>query len=101
MPDPLFILILIPTGFRESVAKHGLIYNRLVGDGDSSVMNKLSVIRPYGDIMVEKVECINHAMVRLRGRLEDMGANTKAYSLSDRQVLKKLISQITHVSSFF
>lgn len=35
-------------GFQQSMTMHGLIYELLIGDGDSSVTTKLLEARPYG-----------------------------------------------------
>jgi hypothetical protein len=52
---------IIVDGFLSSVDMHGLKYKKLVGDGDSSVYNKIKNIKPYGpNFYVEKFECRNH-----------------------------------------
>jgi hypothetical protein len=52
---------IIVDGFLSSVDMHGLKYKKLVGDGDSSVYNKIKNIKPYGPhFYVEKFECRNH-----------------------------------------
>ncbi|KAF0706743.1 Uncharacterized protein FWK35_00032907, partial [Aphis craccivora] len=38
----------IADGFKQSIQMHGLQYNKLIGDGDSSVTKRLAVIMPYG-----------------------------------------------------
>lgn len=47
-------------GFRSSIEQHGLIYAKLVGDGDSSVHDNLKRNNPYADydVGVKKIECI-------------------------------------------
>ena len=50
-------------GFQKLVEMHGLIYAKIVGDGDSSVYKKIRDNKPYGpNIFVEKVECRNHIL---------------------------------------
>jgi len=52
---------IIVDGFNESLSMHNVIYDKLIGDGDSSVMKKLTLSKPYGpDFYVKKIECINH-----------------------------------------
>lgn len=49
-------------GFKCSVEQHGLIYNEIIADNDSSVWSKLygsNVYDSYG-ISIKKTECINH-----------------------------------------
>lgn len=53
---------IICDGFKHSIEMYGLIYLKLVGDGDSSVHKKLIESRPYGPTLVQKVECKNHLL---------------------------------------
>jgi len=54
---------IIVDGFKESIPMHNLIYDKLIGDGDSSVMKNLSLTKPYGpDLNVKKIECTNHLL---------------------------------------
>ena len=47
---------IIVEGFRQSIPMHNIIYNKLIGDGDSSVTKKLFLAKPYGrDIFVKKI----------------------------------------------
>jgi hypothetical protein len=39
---------IIIDGFSQSIYMHRLIYDKLIGDGDRSVMKKLSIAKPYG-----------------------------------------------------
>ncbi|KAF0705631.1 Uncharacterized protein FWK35_00033523, partial [Aphis craccivora] len=39
---------IIVEGFKQSVSMHNLIYSQLIGDGDSSVMKRLRIEKPYG-----------------------------------------------------
>jgi len=34
--------------FRQSLSMHNVIYDKLIGDDDSSVINKLALSKPYG-----------------------------------------------------
>ncbi|KAF0754755.1 Uncharacterized protein FWK35_00013628, partial [Aphis craccivora] len=54
-------------GFPRSIEFHSLKFNRLIGDGDSSVLKKLLEIVPYGPHqLVEKIECRNHLLRNYR-----------------------------------
>ncbi|KAG8233224.1 hypothetical protein J437_LFUL012429 [Ladona fulva] len=54
---------IIVEGFKSSVAMHGLKYAKSIGDGDSSVMNRLAKAMPYSiELVVEKIECSNHIL---------------------------------------
>nr|XP_011302989.1 PREDICTED: uncharacterized protein LOC105266494 [Fopius arisanus] len=51
----------IVQGFTQSLEQHGLIYHKLIGDGDSSVIKKVRDADPYpGLCMVSKGECRCH-----------------------------------------
>lgn len=49
-------------GFKCSIQQHGLIYNEIIADNDSSVWNKLYNSNVYDSwgITIKKTECINH-----------------------------------------
>ncbi|XP_022177421.1 uncharacterized protein LOC111038573 [Myzus persicae] len=50
-------------GFMKSVEMHNLKFNKLIGDGDSSVTKKLLEVLPYGpNVLIEKIECRNHLL---------------------------------------
>ena len=49
----------------RSVAKNQMRYTKMVSDGDSKTWARLNEISPYGNIVVQKEECINHVHKRL------------------------------------
>ena len=49
---------IIVEGFQRSLERHGLIYEKFVGDGDSSVYAQIMGRVSYGGI-VKKYECAN------------------------------------------
>lgn len=55
---------IIVEGFKSSLSEYGVIYNKMVADGDSSVYNKIVKANPYKDekINVQKIECRNHLL---------------------------------------
>nr|XP_022903354.1 uncharacterized protein LOC111415749 isoform X2 [Onthophagus taurus] len=63
---------IIAEGFKKSMEMHGAKYNKLVGDGDSSVYRKLLDVRPYGDQLVQKIECSNHLLRNYCIRLKEI-----------------------------
>ncbi|CAH1721716.1 unnamed protein product [Aphis gossypii] len=68
----------IADGFKQSLEMHGLKYNKLIGDGDSSVSKRLSEIMPYGPrLLVKKIECRNHLLRNYGTKLAAMTTNTK------------------------
>jgi len=47
--------------------------NFIVGDGDSSVMNKLHCAKPYGrDFLIKKIEFLNHILRNYVNKLKDI-----------------------------
>jgi hypothetical protein len=57
---------------------HGLKYKKLVGDGDSSVYNKIKNIKPYGpNFYVEKFECRNHILRNYCNKIKEFAKCTK------------------------
>lgn len=50
---------IIAEGFRLSVSMYNIKYTIVIGDGDSSVMEKIRSQMPYGpDTVIEKIECM-------------------------------------------
>lgn len=72
---------IIVDGFCQSMKTHNLIYNNLIGDGDSSVIKKLRMTKPYGnDILVRKIECTNHILRNYSTRIRDLSTKKKCTS---------------------
>lgn len=73
---------IIVEGFCQSVLVHNLIYDKLIGDGDSSVMKKLTLAKPYAnyDIYIKKIECMNHILRNYCNRIVDISSRRKSSS---------------------
>lgn len=73
---------IIVDGFRQSIGMHNLIYNQVIGDGDSSVIKKIELANPYEEdsIIVKKVECTNHILRNYSTRLRDLSTKRKSTS---------------------
>lgn len=72
---------IILEGFKQSISMHNLIYNKLIGDGDSSVSKKLSMAKPYGpNCPIKKIECKNHILRNYMNRLNDIAGKRKCSS---------------------
>ncbi|XP_060881668.1 uncharacterized protein LOC132953151 [Metopolophium dirhodum] len=81
----------IADGFKQSLDMHGLKYNKLIGDGDSSVTKRLADIMPYGPrLQVIKIECRNHLLRNYGTKLRAMTLNTK-FPISLRNHIKSNI----------
>lgn len=64
---------IIVQGFKCSIETNGLKYLTLVGDGDSSVYNKLLEASPYGpQTVIKKIECRNHLLRNFSSKLRDL-----------------------------
>lgn len=84
---------IIVKGFLESYEKYGLIYKYVVADADSSVYSSiLAAVRYPERILVEKVDCVNHAVRGVNTKLYGLISNT-AYPLADRDIIKKQINR--------
>lgn len=70
---------IIVEGFANSEKMYGLRFLKLVGDGDSSVHKELLKAKPYGNMMVEKIECRNHLLRNLSSRLRDITSTLCVY----------------------
>lgn len=65
---------IICEGFKESMNMYGLIYGRLVADGDSSTYSKILAADPYpGLTVVAKIECRNHLLRNMCNKLRSLG----------------------------
>lgn len=72
---------IIVEGFKESISMHNIVYNKLIGDGDSSVSKKLQLAKPYGpDVIIQKIECRNHILRNYINRLRDIAGRRKSSS---------------------
>ena len=47
--------------FQSSEMKRGLRYTKYLGDRDSSSFKKVMEYKPYGEIDIEKSECVGHS----------------------------------------
>ena len=70
--------------FKRSVTRHNLIYERFIGDGDSSSFKKVMESKPYGDdFPITKIECVGHVQKRMGARLRKLKTTKKGQKLSD------------------
>ena len=64
---------IILDGFKSSISTHNIIYGKVIGDGDSSVYNKIKDAKPYGpDFFIEKIECRNHILRNFCNKLKEI-----------------------------
>ncbi|KAJ8968814.1 hypothetical protein NQ314_002076 [Rhamnusium bicolor] len=71
---------IIVEGFKRSLEMHGIIYSQLIVDGDNSVSRKLFEARPYGNKLVEKIECRNHLLRNFCKKIRDICGGKRSNS---------------------
>ncbi|ODM87997.1 Alkaline nuclease [Orchesella cincta] len=86
----------IAEGFGKSIQMHGLVYYKMIGDGDSSVHAR--VIDTYPGHKVQKIECINHAMRNFNRKLMNISSNNVKGKKAD---IPKEERQIEGMSGLF
>ncbi|KAJ8897262.1 hypothetical protein PR048_002608 [Dryococelus australis] len=80
---------IIVDGFVQIMNMHGIKYNKLIGDGDSSVHRKLIDATPYGpDMQVQKIECRNHVLRNYMNKVRDICGKTRLGNLQLRTILQ-------------
>ncbi|GFW85492.1 uncharacterized protein LOC100901629 [Trichonephila clavipes] len=55
--------------FQRSESLHGLRYTKFLGDGDARAYKAVNEIQPYGDIGLEKLECVSYVKIWMGIRL--------------------------------
>lgn len=81
--------VAIVEGFKHSFPNQGLIYSKLIADGDSSTYKSILEAKPYGNLLVEKIECTNHLLRNFCMKLEELTKNT-CYPIKYRKLLEKI-----------
>ncbi|XP_074026881.1 uncharacterized protein isoform X2 [Leptinotarsa decemlineata] len=71
---------IIVEGFKCSLEMHGPKYMKMIGDGDSSVHNKLLESRPYGHMLVQKIECKNYLLRNFISNLREITTRRRSNS---------------------
>ncbi|GFV26591.1 uncharacterized protein TNCV_624731 [Trichonephila clavipes] len=74
--------------FFRSEQKHGLKYQRYIGDGDSKTFSSIDEKNPYGNsVPIEKIECVGHVQKRMGSRLRKLKALWGKKKLSDGKTI--------------
>jgi len=60
------------TMFGRSLLKHNLRYTAYIADGDTKNDISISQSKPYGDLLIERKQCINHFSKRMKTRLSNI-----------------------------
>ncbi|XP_062512318.1 uncharacterized protein LOC134188136 [Corticium candelabrum] len=72
--------------FQRSVATRAARYTEYLGDGDSKAVKLVNEQQPYGpDLVVKKLECINHVSKRMYARLDSVKQQYEGKKLADKK----------------
>ncbi|XP_022166128.1 uncharacterized protein LOC111030767 isoform X3 [Myzus persicae] len=86
-------------GFLNSYQMHGLKYNKLIGDGDSSVTKRLNERLPYGsNFHIQKIECSNHLLRNYSQKMTALGKKTEYPILLRKHILSHILRFRTDVT---
>ena len=69
--------------FQRSVEGHGMRFVEFLGDGDSKAHKLLVQEAVYGDVDIEKLECVGHVQKRLGSRLRSLKKRLGKTPLAD------------------
>lgn len=61
--------------FGRSIEKHNLRYTAYIADGDTKNDISIAQSKPYGDLLIERKQCINHFSKRMKTRLSTIKEN--------------------------
>lgn len=83
--------------FARSMEKHGVKYEKYIGDGDSKTFKAILTEDPYdGDPTVVKKECVGHVQKRMGSRLRKVKKENKGIGgKGTGKLTDKLISELT------
>lgn len=73
--------------FQRSLSQYGLRYLNYLGDGDSKAYKAVVAAKPYGEVAIEKLECIGHVEKRMGTRLRRLKDSYKNQKLDDKKSL--------------
>lgn len=73
--------------FERSVNKYGVRYTKYLGDGDSKGFKRVVESKPYGDVEVEKLQCVGHVQKRLGSRLRKLKKDFRGQKLGDGKTI--------------
>ena len=69
--------------FSRSVELHKVRYLQYIGDGDTASFSQVCELKPYGELIPEKLECVGHIKKRLGTRLRKLRNDLKGKKLED------------------
>ena len=91
--------------FKCSLQKYGVRYIKYLGDGDSKGFKKVLESKLYGDIKMEKLECIGHVQKRMESQLSRLPKDFKGKKLEDGRLIsgqgRLTEKQIDKIQSYY
>ena len=75
--------VLIHQMFKRSITKYNVQYHNYIGDGDAKVYKSLLEDPPYKNVIVQKIEDVNHYAKRLANRCKKLKDQNKDKILRD------------------
>ena len=73
--------------FCRSIELYNLRYVNFIGDGDTNSFKRVQEAKPYGEIEIQKIECVGHVQKRMGKRLRDLKKNSKGKILADGKTI--------------
>ena len=73
----------------------GLRYSTVLSDGDNKTLTALNDLRPYGDIPIEKSDCVNHVHKRMGTGLQNLQKTNKQVKGGKGGLTKSLIQAMS------
>lgn len=79
---------IIAEGFCRSQQDYGLIYAKMIADGDSSCYKKILERNPYKNLKVQKIECRNHLLRNYINKMRELSKNVTLGPLTLRKEIE-------------
>lgn len=74
--------------YSRSVEQNKLRYVTMISDGDYKNHASFVELKPYGDIAIEKEDCVGHVQKRMGRRLRDLKNTYKGKKFKDGKTLE-------------
>jgi len=79
----------------RSLQLHNLRYRYYVSDGDSEGFSAVNELNPYDDLVVEKIDCVNHFGKRIDTGLRKLVKSCKEVSGGAKGPSERRIKKLT------
>ena len=83
--------------WKRSIETRYLRYTQMISDGDSKSLATLNELKPYGEIKVEKHECVGHVQKRVTPKLKAVRASFKRDKADAKKKEKELKDKISEI----